>query len=135
MSINAGYFPPYGCRRKNTTAAYHLPLNNHQHQHGSSILSARSLMEGTNGNESFLPSISSAIGSRDTHKPYRRNDFANNHLFIAKTKLAKVFLGQPTRNLQSTSDLIHLFDHHEPKRKNRNVNKLQRQVRISSLKP
>ncbi|CAF2252489.1 unnamed protein product [Rotaria magnacalcarata] len=131
MSINAGYFPPYGGRRKNGTAAYHLPLNNHQHHqqhhHALPLPSARSSVESTLVPETFLPVISSATGTNESYKPYRRNDFANNHLFIAKRKLARVFLGQPTKNLQAASDLIHLFDHQEPKRKNRNVNKQQRQ--------
>ena len=128
MSINTGYFPPYGYRRKNRTAAYQLPLNNQQHHYASSLQSARSSTESTSGNESFLPSIATAIGDNDDHKPYRRNDFANNHLFLAKRKLARIFLGQPTRNLQARSDLIHLFDQQKPKRKNRNLHKHQRQV-------
>ncbi|CAF3547173.1 unnamed protein product [Rotaria sp. Silwood1] len=128
MNVNTGLFPPYGCRRKNSTAAYHLPLNNQQHHHVSALQSARSSIESTNGiNESFLPLISTGNGNSDSHKPYRRNDFANNHLFIAKRKLARVFLGQPSRSLQATSDLIHLFDQQKPKRKNRNVNDQQRQ--------
>lgn len=131
MSINAGYFPPYGGRRKHTTAAaYNFPLNNQQQQqqHARALPSAHSSNGSANGNEPFFPVISSAVGSTENHRPYRRNDFANNHLFIAKSKLARVFLGQPPRNLQATSDLIHLFDRHEPKRKNRRVNKTNRQV-------
>jgi hypothetical protein len=128
MNLNSGFFPPYGYRRKQTTAAYNLSLNHQQHQHASSLQSARSSLESTNGNESFLPSISTVINNNDSHKPYRQNDFANNHLFIAKRKLARVFLGQPTRSLQATSDLIHLFDRQEPKRKNRNLNKPKQQV-------
>ncbi|CAF4390870.1 unnamed protein product [Rotaria sp. Silwood2] len=127
MNVNTGFFPPYGCRRKHSTAAYHLPINNQQHHNLSTLPSARSSIESTNGNESFLPLISTTNGNNDSHKPYRRNDFANNHLFIAKRKLARVFLGQPSRNLQATSDLIHLFDQQKPKRKNRNLNQQQRQ--------
>ncbi|CAF0913540.1 unnamed protein product [Rotaria sordida] len=128
MNINTGFFPPYGYRRKHTTGAYNLSLNNQQHHHASVVQSARSSIESTNGNnESFLPSISTINGNNEGHKPYRRNDFANNHLFIAKRKLARVFLGEPSRNLQATSDLIHLFDQEKPKRKNRNVNQSQRQ--------
>ncbi|CAF3518040.1 unnamed protein product [Rotaria sp. Silwood1] len=100
----------------------------------SKYLCARSEIESTNGiNESFLPLISTGNGNSDSHKPYRRNDFANNHLFIAKRKLARVFLGQPSRSLQATSDLIHLFDQQKPKRKNRNVNDQQRQKSLRNI--
>jgi hypothetical protein len=134
MNLNSGFFPPYGYRRKHTSAAYHLSLNNQQHHHASSLQSARSSTESASGNELFLPSISTAISNNDSHKPYRQNDFANNHLFIAKRKLARVFLGQPTRNLQATSDLIHLFDPQESKRKHRNINKSKHQVNLYSYK-
>ena len=60
--------------------------------------------------ESFLPSIPTSSNSNDGHRPYRRNDFAHNHLFIAKQKLARIFLNQPPTDVQSRNDLIHLFD-------------------------
>jgi len=128
MNLNSGYFPPYAYRRKQTTASFNLPLNNH---HAStSLLSARSSIESSCVNESFLPSISNVNNHNDGHKPYRRNDFANNHLFIAKCKLAGIFHRQSTRNLQATSELIHLFDEQEPKQKRQNLNKYKRQVYI-----
>jgi len=126
MSLNTGFFPPYIHRRKQTAASFNLLINN-QHPPGS-VPSARSSIESSYGNESFLPSISSGNNRNDGHKPYRRNDFANNHLFLAKRKLAGIFLGQPTRSLQATSDLIHLFDQQEPQRKKKNLNKHKRQV-------
>jgi hypothetical protein len=124
MSLNTGYFPPYAYRRKQTTASFNY------HHAPTSLPSARSSIENSNVNESFLPSISNVNNHNDCHKPYRRNDFANNHLFIAKCKLAGIFLGQPTRNLQATSELIHLFDEQEPKQKRQNLNKNKRQVFI-----
>jgi hypothetical protein len=121
MNLNTGFFAAYNQRRKQTTVGYRLRLNN---QH------ARLSIENTNGSEPFLPSISTINGSNDGHRPYRRNDFANNHLFVAKHKLARIFLDQPIMDIQSKSDLIHLFDQHQPKQKNRKINKNKRQVKI-----
>jgi len=133
MNLNTGFFP-HSNRRKQTKSSYHLPFNNQQQQHhhhaSSSLQSASSSIESSNGNESFLPSISNSIVHNDGNRPYRRNDFANNHLFLAKRKLAGIFLGQPTRSLQATSDLIHLFDQQEPQRKKKNLNKHKRQVKF-----
>lgn len=131
MSLNTGYFPPSVHRRKpTTTTSYHIPLNNqqHYHQHTISLQSARSSIESTSGNEAFLPTLATTIDRNSGYKPYRQNDFANNHLFLARRKLAGIFLGQPTRNLQATSDLIHLFDQQQPKRKKQNSNKHKRHV-------
>jgi hypothetical protein len=125
MNLNTGFFPH---RRKQQTDGYRVPLNNQQHHHTSFLQSARSSSECTNGSESFLPSVTNVNSSTDGHRPYRRNDFANNHLFIAKRKLARLFLDQTTMNIQSTSELIHLFDQHEPKQRNRSMNKHKRQV-------
>jgi hypothetical protein len=131
MKANTGFFSPHTYRRKQTTTTFPLSLNNQQHHHASSLHSAHS----TNDvNESLLPLISTGIVHNDGHRPYRQNDFANNHLFIAKRKLAGIFLGQPTKNLQSTSDLIHLFDEQEPKRRNQNANKHKRQVKFNQFR-
>jgi hypothetical protein len=125
MSLNPGYFP---IRRKPTNNSYQFLSNN---QHRPTLLqSARSSVESTNGNDGFLPSISASAVRNDGHRPYRRNDFANNHLFIAKRKLAGILLGQPSRNLQATSDLIHLFDHQEPRRKKYDAFRHKHQVNI-----
>ena len=135
MNLNTGYFPPHGYRRKQIPGSYHLSLNNQQHHHSSSTLpSARSSNEGSNTTDLVLPSLSTSINYNNTHRPYRQNDFANNHLFLAKRKLASIFLGQPTKSLQSRSDLIHLFDHQEPKRKPQFSNKPKRQVKVFFLK-
>jgi hypothetical protein len=127
MNLNSGYFPIHNYRRKQTTPSFNLPFNNQQkhHHHAASLSSARSSIESAYGNESFLPLISNGISH---NKPYHRNDFANNHLFLAKRKLAGILLGQPTKNLQSSSELIHLFDEQKPKRKKQNLNKHKRQV-------
>jgi hypothetical protein len=128
MSLNPGYFP---LRRKQSSNSYQFSSNN---QHRTTVLhSARSSIESTNGNEAFLPSISSTVMRNDGHRPYRRNDFANNHLFIAKRKLAGILLGQSTRNLQATTDLIHLFDHQEPRRKKYDFIRQKQQVENLSL--
>jgi len=127
MNLNTGFFAAYNQRRKQANFGYCLPLNN---PHASFLKNARLSIESINGSESFLPSITPINSSNDGHRPYRRNDFANNHLFVAKHKLARIFLNQPTMNIQSKSDLIHLFDQQEPKQKNRRINKNKRQVQI-----
>jgi hypothetical protein len=121
--MNAGFFAGYNQRRRQPIVSYRLALNN---QHITK--SARSSVESLHGNESFLPSINTVNSGNDGHRPYRRNDFANNHLFVAKQKLAGIFLDQPTTNIQSRNELIHLFDQHQPKQKYRKTNKNKRQV-------
>ena len=74
-------------------------------------------MENSQGNESFLPAIKSSPRNNDGYRPYRRNDFANNHVFVAKQKLARVFLDQPTVDVRSTEELVHLFDEHDAKQR------------------
>lgn len=124
MNLHNGYFPPHAYRRKTSNTAYHFPLT-----HRSALQSARSSQETTNGNESFLPTISTSVVHHDTHRPYRRNDFANNHLFLAKRKLAGILLErQPTRNLQATSELIHLFDSQESRARKAKVDKHRQQI-------
>lgn len=134
MSLHTGFFPSYGHRRKQTIGGYRLHLNNQQHHPASSLPSARSSADNANTSESFLPSIVTMNAHQDGHRPFRRNDFANNHLFLAKRKLARVFLAQPTKSLQATSDLIHLFDQQGPKYKHRNGTKSKHQVQLSNLR-
>ncbi|CAF1450206.1 unnamed protein product [Rotaria magnacalcarata] len=125
MNLNTGYFAAYYCRRKQANAYYRVPLNTQQQPKSSFVKYERSSVE--DFTDSFLPSIPTAKDSNDGHRPYRRNDFANNHLFIAKNKLARVFLDQPSMKTQSTDDLTHLFDRYEQKQKNRGKNKLKQQ--------
>jgi hypothetical protein len=121
MNLNTGYFAAYNHRRKQANVGYRSPCT-------AFSKTTRSSSENTNYSESFLPSITTNNGGQDGHRPYRRNDFANNHLFLAKRRLAGIFLGQPSRSLQATSDLIHLFDQEKPQRKKQNFNKHKRQV-------
>jgi hypothetical protein len=116
MNLNTGFFAAYIYRRKKPTVGYRLPL------------SFSKSTQNSNSSESFLPSITTS--NNDGHRPYRRNDFANNHLFVAKQKLARIFLNQSAMNIQSKGELIHLFDQHEPKQKNRGINKNKRQVQF-----
>jgi hypothetical protein len=125
MNLNTGFFAAYNQRRKPPSVGYRLSLNNHHTEKN-----ARSSVESIHGNESFLPSINTANGRHDGHRPYHRNDFANNHLFIAKQKLAGIFLDQPSLDNPSRNDRLHLFDQHEPKQKHRRINKNKRQVQI-----
>ena len=131
MSFNTGFFAAYNHRNKPSMVSYRLPLNNQQHHHASLMKSTRSSMDNPQVNESFLPSIN---GNNDGHRPYRRNDFANNHLFVAKQKLARFFVDQPVTDSQGKSDLIHLFDQQEPKHKNRRRYKHKPQVEILSVR-
>ncbi|CAF3678067.1 unnamed protein product [Rotaria sp. Silwood1] len=135
MNLNSGFFAAYYYRRKQPTAEYRVPLNSQQHRHTSLSRSAQSLIDMTNGSDSFLPSIPTARDSNAGHRPYRRNDFANNNLFIAKHKLARLFLDQPATNIQSTNDLVHLFDPYESKQKNRRKNKNKRKENKLDNKP
>ena len=122
MNLNTGYFAAYNQRHKRATIAYRLSLNNQQQQqHLAYLKSARS--SSVESKEPFLPSITTANGNQDGHRPYRRNDFANNHLFVAKQKLAKFFIDEPTVNIQPKGDLIHLFDQQDPKQKYRRSTK------------
>lgn len=128
MNLHSGYFPPHGYRRKAMNNAYHFPLTQSiPNQSASSLQSARSSLESRQGNDLFLPSISTA-SVHDSRRPYHRNDFANNHLFLAKRKLAGILLEQPTRNLQATSELIHLFDSPESRRRKPRLHKHRQQV-------
>ena len=135
MSLHSGFFPAYGCRRKQNSPGYHIHLNNQQHHPATSnmVQSARSSIENVNGTDSTinLPSLVNINVHQNGQRPYRRNDFANNHLFLAKRKLARLFLDQPARPLQATSDLIHLFDTQEPKRQQRIRTKSKRHVSSS----
>jgi len=130
MNWNTGYFAAYNYRHKQPTIDDHSSLHS---QHTSFSKNLRSSIESINGSESFLPSITTGNGNNDGHRPYRRNDFANNHLFIAKQKLARIFLNQSTMNIQSKNDLIHLFDQHKPKQKSPRINKNKRQVQIIEI--
>jgi heat shock protein HspQ len=130
MNLNTGYFAAYNQRHKRATIAYRLSLNNQQQQHLAYVKSARS--SSVENKEPFLPSITTTNGNQNGHRPYRRNDFANNHLFVAKQKLAKFFLDEPIVNNQSKDDLIHLFDQQEPKQKHRRNTK-SKQVRSISI--
>lgn len=133
MNLHNGYFPPHIYRRKSSNTSYQLPLT-HSIPHRSTVPSARSLQENTtNGNELVLPSISTSIVHHDTRRPYRRNDFANNHLFLAKRKLAGILFEkqqqQPLmRSLQATSELIHLFDSQENRRRKGKLTKHRQQI-------
>jgi hypothetical protein len=130
MNWNTGYFAAYNYRHKQPTIDDHSSLHS---QHTSFSKNLRSSIESINGSESFLPSIMTGNGNNDGHRPYRRNDFANNHLFIAKQKLARIFLNQSTMNIQSKNDLIHLFDQYKPKQKSPRINKNKRQVQIIEI--
>lgn len=128
MNLNTGFFAAYNHRRKQQNVGYHLSTPTPT----TISKSARSTsVESTYTNESFLPSIKTSNNNnsnrnqRDGRRPHRRNDFANNHLFVAKQKLARIFLDQPAIDIQSKSELIHLFDQYEPKQKNRKINKRQ----------
>ncbi|CAF3324560.1 unnamed protein product [Rotaria socialis] len=127
MNLNTGYFAAYYCRRKQANAYYRVPLNTQQQPKSSFVKSERSSIEDLSFIDSFLPTIPTTKDSNDGHRPYRRNDFANNHLFIAKNKLARVFLDQPAIKTQSSDDLTHLFDRYEQKQKNRDKNKFKQQ--------
>lgn len=128
MSLNTGFFAAFNQRHKRTTHVQRIPIS-HQPSHFKSPRS--SSVDSTAGKESFLPSITSANGKNEGHRPYRRNDFANNHLFVAKHRLARLFLDQSTStNIQAKSDLLHLFDQNQPKQKTRKVNYHKRQVTI-----
>jgi len=86
MSLNTGFFAAYNHRYKQSNVG----LNNQLHVKPSKRI--RSL---SRENQSFLPMIDK---TRDhLQQPHRRNDFANNHLFVTKHKLAK-FLSEQTQN-------------------------------------
>jgi hypothetical protein len=128
MNLNTGYFAAFNQRHKRATISYRLSLNNQQHL--AYVKSTRS--SSVESKESFLPSITTMNGSQNGHRPYRRNDFANNHLFVAKQKLARFFLDEPTMSTRSKSDLMNLFDQQESKQKHRKNNK-NKQVKKKSI--
>lgn len=133
MNLNSGFFAAYYYRRKQPNKFYHLPLNTqetHHQQRSHSTLSkyTRSYVINKSFDESFLPSIPTSDDTKDGQRPYRRNDFANNPVFVAKHRLAYLFRNQPSVTSQPNNDLIHLFDPHEPKEKNQLRNKFKQQV-------
>lgn len=80
--------------------------------------------------EPCLPSISALHGHLDHHRPYRRNEFANNHFFLAKQKFDRIFFEQSTgRQPSATYELLRLFDRHESRLTLRHDRHLKRQVR------
>ena len=132
MSLNTGFFAAFNQRHKRTTIVQRVPL---KHPPTSYLKSARSSsVESSCGKESFLPVISTVNGKQEGHRPYRRNDFANNHVFVAKYKLARLFSDQSSsKNLPvSKSELTPLLGQHTPKQKTQRVNNNKRQVKIIS---
>ena len=124
MNWNAGFFPAFNHRRKPPlVSSYRLPA----HYNHASILST------SHASESFLPSIGPVNGRDEGHRPYRRNDFANNHLFVTKQRLAQVILEQPTLKARLTNDSSSLSDEREPKASPRRVNRTKRQAAPSVL--
>lgn len=131
MSLNTGFFAAFNQRQKQTTIVQRIPIKHHHPPLSSYLKSSRSSsVENSSAKESFLPVISTANGKQEGHRPYRRNDFANNHVFVAKHKLARLFLDQSSpKNIPGKSELTHLFDQHTPKLKTRRVNNNKRQVK------
>lgn len=127
MNLNTDFFAAYQFRHQQAKVVYQLPLKKPQQSSTNTPWS----MENSHGNESFLPSIKTVQRLDDGYRPYRRNDFANNHLFVAKQKLARVFLDQPTVDVRSTEELVHLFDEHDSKQRNRKV--YRRKPSVSDL--
>jgi hypothetical protein len=134
MNLNTQLFSVYDHCQRQPNVGYRSPANNRQHQQASILKTIRSSFARTNVSESFLPSITTKNGSNDGYKPYRRNDFANNHLFVTKHKLARLFLEQSTMDIRTRSDLIHLFDRNEQEQKNRRINKNKREGQICTNK-
>ena len=118
MNWNAGFFPAFNHRRKQPLVPYRLPA---QYNHAS-------IVSTSHASESFLPSIRPANGQDEGHRPYRRNDFANNHLFVTKQRLAQVILEQPTSKARLADESSSLSDEREPKASPRKVNGPKRQL-------
>lgn len=49
---------------------------------------------------------------RNNDRILRRNDFANNQLFLTKQKLTKILSNGRTPSAESTDELLNLFDRH-----------------------
>jgi hypothetical protein len=79
------------------------------------------LIEKNNLYKSFLPSIRNAHHNEDGYRPYRRNDFSNNHVFTAKQKLAHVLLERPTIDSRASEGVGHRFNQPKPKQRNFNA--------------
>ncbi|UJR26522.1 hypothetical protein I4U23_007845 [Adineta vaga] len=120
MSIKTISFP-LNDRRSNPKlpVTSHLSLKNHPHHPAPSL-------QHTTSNKTLFPVVSTTTNGSSKPRPYHLNDFANNHLFIAKRKIAQAFHEQSNRNAQSTNDLLYLFDQQESKPKNRTINKPKR---------
>ena len=128
MSRNIDVFAAHQHREKpKTTPIYRFPLRNHFYPHHPPTPWT---VESINRTEPFLPSIKPLQKTNDEgYQPFRRNDFAHNHLFVAKQKLAGVFLDQSTIK----EELFHWFDLPAPAQRPRTTTttqtKLQRRKR------
>ncbi|CAF3826916.1 unnamed protein product [Adineta steineri] len=124
MNLNTRFFTTYNHRQRQPIIGYRSPL---YHPHAPILKNRRSSYERLNASESFLPAITTMNSSDDGHNPYYRNDFANNHLFITKHKLARIFRNQLPMNIQSNNDDLYLVDRNEFEKKNSRLNKIKRE--------
>ncbi|CAF0762993.1 unnamed protein product [Adineta ricciae] len=127
MSIKTISFPLNDKKSKpKQLVTSHLSLN-HQRQHRAQVLHhTHSLTQSSSISDAFRPLVSTPNTGSSQPRPYHLNDFANNHLFLAKRKIAEAFQGPSNRNVQSKNDLLYLFDRPESKSKYRNVTKSKR---------
>ncbi|CAF0950063.1 unnamed protein product [Didymodactylos carnosus] len=89
----SGFFPAYDRRKTNV----HIrPSNYYPHLH------VKDEKDTAITTTSFLPPIDYF------NRPYRRNDFCNNNLFVTKRKLAQVFLGQHCHSAIDLADLLNV---------------------------
>lgn len=95
MNLNARFFATHDHRHRRPTAGYRSPL----HEHVSMANGTRASLLRTQEHESFLPVINGRSGADDGQKPFYRNDFANNHVFVAKHQLANILRNQSIANV------------------------------------
>ncbi|UJR22547.1 hypothetical protein I4U23_025596 [Adineta vaga] len=125
MNLNSRIFAAHNHQHRQPTIGYRSPSHP---QHGAVTNTMRSSFERTNRYESFLPTVTTRHGSMDGPKPFYRNDFANNDLFVAKQKLASILHNQTTMNM-------HLYDRNESKQKTpRSTTKYKQQKNLSHMK-
>lgn len=94
--MNNAFFAPYHYRKRPKQRPIRFP--------------SRDRLPPIDSNSSIFPELRTKKSSQENQKISCRNDFANNGLFLTKTRLAKFFLSGSTPSRRSTDELVFLFD-------------------------
>ena len=119
MNLNTRFFTEHNYQHRLPARGYRSPLS---FRSGPILHTPRSSFNRTNRYESFLPPVITGQGHYDGEKPFHRNDFANNVLFVAKQKLAGILHDQTTKT----------YDRNESEQKARRLTEKTKQQVLSA---